>query len=513
MNDFVRQLLFALVGIWSHRWLAVAVAWVVGLTGAAVVWRIPDRYEAVVKVFVDTQSVLKPLMVGLSVDPNADQKVSMLSRTLISRPNVEKLIDMSDFHTPGKTREQDIDTLMSRLTINSAGRDNLFTLTYKDANPARAKRVVQSFSDIFIESSRKQSRQDSAEAKAFIEQQIASYERKLEEAESKLKDFRLKHIGVPDAGRDLFASMEEVNTRLSEARLQLREAENSRDSTRRQLASEEATLPVPASTSSTPPVASELDSRIDALRRNLDSLLQRYTDQHPDVVGTKRVLAELEEQRRKEHNTKERPSHGVPSTGAANRVYQELKLSLAHDESNVASLRTRVAEYEARQRQLKAEAKLMPEIQAEMARLNRDYDVNKKNYETLLTRRESAQISGEMEAADGVAEFRVVEPPRVSDKPVLPNRLLLLPLVLVGAIVAGGFAGWGASVLWPTYLDSRALRESTGLPVIGSVSFRPTQEALRSSRRAVVGFVAALTSLIAVFGGGLVFLLLASTRA
>ena len=100
-------------------------------------------------------------------------------------------------------------------------------------------------------------------------------------------------------------------------------------------------------------------------------------------------------------------------------------MALAEAEATVASLQTRVAEYEARQARLKDSAKLVPQIEAEYSQLNRDYDIMKKNYETLVARRESAELSGEMEATGSVADFRLIDPPRASPQPVAPNRLLL----------------------------------------------------------------------------------------
>ena len=106
MEDILRQLAVILRGMWLYRWWGLAAAWIVGPIAAATVYLLPDRYESSARVYVDTQSILKPLMSGLAVQPNVDQQINILSRTLISRPNVEKLIRMADLDLTVKTKEE-----------------------------------------------------------------------------------------------------------------------------------------------------------------------------------------------------------------------------------------------------------------------------------------------------------------------------------------------------------------------------------------------------------------------
>jgi polysaccharide chain length determinant protein (PEP-CTERM system associated) len=160
------------------------VAWVVGLASAVAVLATPDKYEASARVYVDTQSILKPLMSGLVTMPNVDQQVMMLSRTLITRPNVEKLIRMADLDLKiesKKDRDALVDTLMSSLKISNTTRDNIYSMTYRDSQPEHAKKVVQSLVSIFVESNLGSARKDSEAARKFLDQEIAGYEKKLEE--------------------------------------------------------------------------------------------------------------------------------------------------------------------------------------------------------------------------------------------------------------------------------------------------------------------------------------------
>lgn len=517
MDEILRQATIVLRGMWKHRWLGLVVAWVVAAISVVVVFRIPDKYEASARIYVDTQSILKPLMSGLAIEPNLDQQIMILSRTLISRPNVEKLIRMADLDLKIKDKagqEALIDGLMKALTIKSTSRDNLYTLAYSDQESERAKRVVQSLVSIFVESSLGDKRKDTDTAKKFIDEQIQVYQKKLEEAENRLKEFKLKNIATQSAdGRDYFGRVGEVSAALERAKLELREAENSRDALKRQIIGEEPVL-LPDTPEVTAGISiPEIDGRIDVLKKNLDGLLQRFTDKHPDVVGTRRMIKELEEQKREEIATRKKVAVSSPASLAnSNPVYQQLKISLAENEATVASLRVRVAEYQSRYNQLKDAVKMIPQIEAEFTQLNRDYDINKKNYESLVARRESATMSGEMDASSAGVDFRLIDPPRVSPNPVYPNRQLLLPLTLILALAAGLFAPFAASQIRPVFFDARALREVSGLPLLGIVSKKVGDAEIAKHKRHFRLFVAAFASLFMAYGAGIALLFMFTTR-
>ena len=517
MEDILRQALVILRATWKHRRLGMLVAWVVGAIAAGVILRIPDRYEASARIFVDTQSILKPLMSGLAVQPNIEQQVMMLSRTLISRPNVEKLVRMADLDLSIKGKaEQDalIDGLMTSLKIQSVGRDNLYLLSYRDTEPGKAQRVVQALVSIFVESSLGDKRQDSDSARKFIEEQIRNYEKKLQDAESRLKDFKLRNMELQvGEGKSGIDQLSTLTNELNSSRLALREAENSRDAMRRQIVGEEPVLLPEAQGADSGVSLPEIDGRIDAQKRNLDNLLQRYTDQHPDVVGARRLIKDLEDQKRKELVARKSFAAANPGSSVSNNpVYQQLKVSLAETEANVASLQARVAEYEARYKRTNNLLKTQPQLEAEYTQLNRDYDIHKKNYEQLVTRRESAELSGDLEAAGSVADFRLIDPPRASSTPVAPNRLILLPAGLLIALAAGLFVAFAASQIRPVFFDGKTLRDETGLPLLGTVSLIPNEARRLKERASLHRFLIATAGLVIAYGGGVAVLSFLSQR-
>ena len=103
MDELLSQITTIVRGMWNYRRLAMAVSWLVGVIGIVVVFTMPDNYQASARVYVDTQSILRPLMVGIAVQPNIEQQVAMLSRTLLSRPTVERLVRTVDLDLNAKT--------------------------------------------------------------------------------------------------------------------------------------------------------------------------------------------------------------------------------------------------------------------------------------------------------------------------------------------------------------------------------------------------------------------------
>ncbi|TXH76145.1 XrtA system polysaccharide chain length determinant [Thiobacillus sp.] len=508
MDLLLQQLFGYAKAAWHRRWWGVATAWLVCVVGWTWVMMIPDRYQASARVYVDTQTLLKPLLSGLAAEPNVEQQIKLMTRQLVSRPTLEKVARMTDLDVKAKTSEQTermLNDLASKISIADAGRENLYTISYQDANGELAKKVVQSLLTIFVESSLGKTRQDISSSQRFIEEQLQQYQQKLTDAENALKEFKQKHIGMmPGQGGDYYAKLAEVSTQLRQAQLDQQEAINRRDQLKRQLSDEEPELTAAAAAGAT---NSEIDDRIQALQKQMDQMRLQYTDLHPDVQATKRLIEKLEAEKKADL-----AKHKADPSGSKiqNPVYQQLTLSIAEADANVSSLRARVAEYQRRYAELRNASNMIPQVEQEYTQLMRDYDVYRQNYDALLKRRESVTMSGEVESKTDTVDFRVIDPPFVPSQPAWPNRPLLLSLVTLGGLGAGIAVAFLLSQLRRTVTDRRVLRELTGLPLLGAVSRVETDETRRRKRKGLLTYLAALGSLIAAYGAVMVLQLLVS---
>jgi polysaccharide chain length determinant protein (PEP-CTERM system associated) len=501
MEELTTQLLVYLKGVWKYRWIAVGFAWIIAITGWVIVYKLPDDYQASARIYVDTQNVLKPLMAGMTISPDLQQQVSIMSRTLISRPNVERVVRMVDLDIKVKDvkdQERLVKELMGKIQLGTTGRDNLFTIHYNNQNPKLAKDVVQSLLTIFVEGGLGDKKQDSSSAIRFIDEQIQSYEEKLITGENNLKAFKQKNIGImPQQGSDYYSQLSRAEEDLNKTRLDLREAEQARDAIRRQIAGDEPVLLVDQDESPSSIVNVELDSRIDALNKNLDTLRLNYTELHPDIISTKRLIAQLEERKKEEAKL---TRHSVDPGKNYSPMLQQLNVALAEAEADVASMNARVEEYTARYNRLKSLSNAIPQVEAELAQLNRDYQVNKSNYEKLLERRESAKISGELGSATDLMSFRIIDPPTVPDIPAGPDRSKLYSLVFLGAILAGIGIAFVISQVRPTFHNQVSLREITGRPILGSIPMIWTSKEKIKRKKRLYAFGLSLLSLLGIYG-------------
>jgi polysaccharide chain length determinant protein (PEP-CTERM system associated) len=164
-------------------------------------------------------------------------------------------------------------------------------------------------------------------------------------------------------------------------------------------------------------------------------------------------------------------------------------------------MRARVAEYSSRYANLKSLSNAVPEVEADLAQLNRDYEVNKSNYEKLLERRETAKMSGEMSSTTELMTFRIIDPPTVPQIPAGPDRPKLFSLVFLGALLAGIGVAFMMSQIRPTFHSQSSLREITGRPILGSVAMIWTDQEKIKRKRRLYAFGFSLLVLLGLYGG------------
>lgn len=508
MHQLFEQLMTSMRDIWRYRWHAMAVAWLIVLTGWAVVSRLPDKYTATTQVYVDTATVLEPLLKGLVVEQDKNIYLRAMISQLFSWANLEQVTRMTGLDRQAETPielETVLDGLKQDIKLEgkSVGTDqieSLFTISYPNVDPELAKQVVQAFLTTFIENTMGANQQDSEVARAFLDQQIREYEEKLTAAENRLREFKRQHIDVlPAQGENYFSRLHAAQAAIQDVKLQVREAEQRRNEVQRQLT--ETSAAQRAVSADGRLILTPVESRLMEQQTRLDDLLLRFTEKHPDVIETRRTVAELEKQRQAELQGLAAGSHSSSTT--PNPVYQQLKVALGAVESELAGLRVRSAEYQQRVETLQRQIGTLPVVEAELQRLDRDYEVNREKYNTLVSRREAAKIATNVDETKENFKFKVIDPPSVSMWPAWRMRLLLTTAILAAGLAGGlGFA-FLLSQIRPVVHTRRALEELTGFPVVAAISRVWSPQRLLQRRLEVTTLCLTATMLIGAYGAAL----------
>lgn len=490
-------------GIWRFRWVGLIAAWVVCLAGWFSVAQMPEKYVASARVHIDSNTVLRPLLKGIAIQPNLDERITLLKRTLLSRPSLEKLMRMTDLDLQAKS-EADKERIMQMLRggvrlTGSRRNSSLYSVRFKHADRDTAKRVVQSVLTVFIERTLGEKRTESEGAQEFLDQQIKEYEQRLAEAEQRLADFkRLNAQRLPGGGRGYYSKLESTKGQVAAARLELRELENRRKKLVRSLQDEKPEIESGVLLAK---AVSPLDKRIQALLAKRDGLLVTYTERHPAVRQTEGLIEQLKKERNAELAASLEQEKESTTGMQPNPVYQKIKNMITATEAEIASKTVRVGEYEKRVKDLQKLIDSIPQIEAQGKQLDRDYGIIVSQHKQLLKRRETVRLGEKVTQSADDVKFRVIEPPFVPAKPTEPDKVLLNTGVLGLGIGVGAGVALLISLLRPVFGDRRRLAVVTGLPILGTVTLVRAPEERRKVLISNLMFTSFVVILLLLYAG------------
>jgi len=384
-------------------------------------------------------------------------------------------------------KERLVSEIQSRIQITNAGK-NLIKLSYVDRNPMHAFKITDFITQEFIDRSIKTKQQESRNAYNFINQQVDEYHGKLIGAEESLKNFRSSNLDAsPGAQNSVDARIVELRRRIEGTQLEIREAKIRKTTLNKQLSGE---LAVSASLSR----EGQYNTRLQALQTQLEELRLSYHDSYPDIVSIKNQMSEIENSRLREREARDRGEElggGFASTPQKNALYEELRSESSATEARIAMLEGRLLENHDLLKKEEDRIVRINDMDASLAELTRDYQVNQDIYNSLVRQRERAYISMNIDAEEQGLTFKIQEPASLQ----LTPRGIRFAHFVAGGLIFSFLIPLGA-ILGFTFLDGKVRMESEvseklGLPVLASVYHMntPTEYSLNTLKKSFVTFL------------------------
>lgn len=417
--------LFALIKeesrrIWCYRWLVVATTVALWGGAATYVLSLPSVYDAWGQIYVNGQTPLAATAEGMSLVGGGYGSPYVVQKTLLNDDNLAKVVRRMDPTAASKGKaalEVEMNRLRGKIHFARDPGEDFVELHVKDTDPVRARNLVRLLLNQFITRNVDRAQADLGRAGQFLDGQVAAYDAMVAASQVKLAEFRRTHPAV--------------------AALSATAVDSGFTGPRQASATAAQAAPAPRSFAASRRV-SELESQLAVLRA-------AYTEQYPDVIATRRQLAQALIARDLEEK--------AALTAAAG--YRPPVLLGGYPPRRTMP------------------APLPPEVASEWNNLQRNDEVLRNTYQQLLGKRVATQMSQAVYGADGAGKYQVTREPTVPTVPIGPNRVLYLALAGLLAVGGGLGAGWLRAATQSIFVSTRELEQAVQLPVIGTLSWEP----------------------------------------
>lgn len=451
---------------------------------------LPDIYRSSTVIF-NTPQKLPPSYVPSPVTSSIEQRIRVTSQDILSRTRLEKIVQELNLYSQLSKMDARVAKLRRNILIGAGRddavkdvrRDDTFALSFEHTNPEKAMQVARRLGALFIDESSQRGQQQATGTTTFINVEADRLRKELEGQEAEVNLYKAQHrFELPEQLEANLRTLEQLRAQVQGNMLRLSSLQERKGSLEKQMV--EAKFMIPDAGRSKD---SEGQQGVPAWRSvedrklQLEDLLTRYSEKHPDVVRLKKEIQSLEAEAKKQPQTK-----GSSSTAplVRNPVQQMLlkqveELNLEINSVRLANemLTGQIASYQAR-------VENTPVRAIELSKVSRAYEITLKKYQELQGKSIESQLSENMEKQQKGEQFQLVDRANLPQEPVAPNRLRIF-LVGLAAALAGGFGlAFLQETLNTSFKRAEELRDYTDVPVLATIPAISTRGRILEQRRA-----------------------------
>lgn len=443
----------------------------------------PRQYKASTLVLVSPQRVPEAF-IPTTVTSKIEERLQSIAQEVMSRTRLEQIISELRLYEKEQKRlpKEEVVALMQQdIKIELPSKKDEkghFSISYIGRDPNTVTTVANRLASLFIEENLKLREQQAVGTTEFLSSELNTAKTKLDEMEAAVTQYKKRYMGQLPEQRDTnIRILEQLQSQYQRVGESLRAAQDRKLFIQKQLTDLESPAtssgmagygregrPSPgkssyldmASSSVAPDSGGSYESQKDSLTRSLEDLRTKYTEKHPDVIATKRRLADLEK-KKDTHDIKKDPR------------YRELKNQLMGTDMEIKRLEGEERYISRQINTYRGRIEQIPFREQDMAGLMREHQSTKDSYERLLKKSQEAQQSENLEKRQKGEQFRVIDPARTPEKPFSPD----IPKILLISLLAGVGCGFGSAFLREqmdrSFHDAGDVEIALGLKVLATI--------------------------------------------
>jgi protein tyrosine kinase modulator len=509
--------------VWKQKKLIIAVLILAVAATAVVVYRLPAIYQAEALVLVDSQKIPSSYVTS-TVNTDVGDRLATISQEIMTTSRLLTIINNYNLYPEERKhrpQEEIIEEMRKDISLHlekgwTGGRPGAFRVGYKGTNPTLVAEIANQLANLYVEENLKTREVQAEGTSEFIDSQVNEAKKKLDELEAKVSAFKVKHTGeLPEQENSLLSMISSLQTQLQGNQDAINRAQQNRITLESMLETAQAAdriLSTPRGAAGASADGGPVPKkRSEIMQEQLDRLRLLYTDDYPDVKLLKEEIqrAKLEEQKdAKAAAAAAAASKSGQGTAAPTRSMSREQLA-SRERINDLETRLTLAKKEVAYLENERETILknialyqsrvdhLPIVEQEMAAMTRDYEISKTNYKSLLDKQISASMATDMERRQKSERFEIIDPARVPELPISPNRPLLSVVGVALSIALALLFGFGIEIRKSALLGEWEL--PAGMVVFGRVpTILPTLPPARNMRRIAAVCVTAVISIVAI---------------
>lgn len=466
-----RSLLFEYLAVVKRRRWLIAVPIALGLlVGVVLVQTLPREYRSSTTLAVTSPNMTTELVKSSPVD--LAERARAISQELLSRKVIERVVreeglasDSGMESAIASIRDRATVSVPKSLTSNSRTGPDAFLVTYTGHTPEETQRITNRLATTFVDEHAALRETRAEDTSAFLATQLTQSRDRLKDVEERLRKIKEAYMGrLPEQTQANLQMAGGLRQQQANTTMSLRSEQDRLAMLERQI---EAMKGIGSDAAGSPAGASTTaQDRIAALRRQLDEASSMYTDKHPEIQRIKSDIAAAESLAAAE---KAAPADKRETALGANPAYRQLlaerdtsRLRIRDHERAVARAESDIAKYESR-------VESAPMIEQQLGSINREYELEKQQYNGLSERHQAAVLAEDLERRRAGEQFAVLYPAFLPSQPSSPDVPRVLLLATLAGVIAAAAMTFGREYLDRSIYDARTLQNEFELPVLAEI--------------------------------------------
>jgi polysaccharide chain length determinant protein (PEP-CTERM system associated) len=478
MADFdISQIL---AGFYRRKGLIICVSSVVFLLTAYTAAILPNVYRSSSLILVSPQRVPSSFVTSTITTDLGDRMQSIIQE-ILSRTQLEKIVREFDLYPSAQSSvlEERIERLRKAIKVEFR-RNNVFQLSFESDNPEKAKQITGRIASLFIEQNLQVREQQAMGTKSFMTAEADRLRRELEEQETVVNQYKAANrFELPDQLDSNLRTVEQLRRETEAGNHRLAALQERKGILQKQaVESDILGVDLLGGSFTAPAEGGPPNLQVQMRKKELDSLLQRYSGKHPDVVRIKKEIEALETESREVL-----PNKPTGALSSGNPLKQVLQTQISDIDAEIQSLRSQRDHIRAQIATLQSRVDATPIRAIELSKISRGYEITLRKYQDLLGKSLESELSENMEKKQKGEQFQILDPANFPLAPVRPNR----PLIILIGLLAGLGAGFGLAFVSDnmdtSFKRSDEINAYVNVPLLATIPALMTRGSVLEQRR------------------------------